>query len=78
MSVPWTQQVDELVTSVLMLARPRGRLVAVRIGVPDDIPPEPVVALLRSRLAASGHPGLGVVTLLASGPMRLLSVDFER
>ncbi|MDP2307289.1 MAG: hypothetical protein Q8P18_14785 [Pseudomonadota bacterium] len=78
MSVPWAQQVEEVVASVLMLARPRGRLAAVRIGVPPDIAAEPVIALLRSRLAACGHPGLEVVTLLAAGPMRLLSAEFER
>ncbi len=78
MPVPWPQQVEEVVTSALMLARARGRIAAVRVGVPRDIAIEPVVAMLRSRLAACGHPGSEVVTLLATGPMRLISAEFER
>lgn len=78
MPVPWLQQVEDVVNSALMLARSRGRIAAVRVGVPGDVASEQVVALLRTRLAACGHPGLEVVTLVASGPMRLLSADFER
>lgn len=78
MLVPWSQQVEDVVNSALMLARSRGRLAAIRVGVPSDVASEQVVARLRARLAACGHPGLEVVTLEAIGTMRLLSADFER
>ncbi len=79
MSVPWTQQVEELVVSALLLARSRtGRIAAVNIAVPPPLPVEQVGVLLRARLAACGHPGLEVVTRASPGTMRIMSAEFER
>lgn len=79
MSVPWTQQVEELVTSTLMLARSRsGRIAAVNVAVPLSLPVDQVATLLKARLAACGHPGLEVVANATSGAMRITSAEFER
>lgn len=79
MAVPWTQQVEELVTSTLLLARTRsGRIAALNVSVPGEISEQQVSTLLRARLAACGHPGLEIVTHVTSGPMRITSAEFER
>jgi hypothetical protein len=79
MSVPWTQQVDELVTSALVLARSRqGRIAALLIAVPPELPRDQVGQLLGSRLAACGHPGLEIATHPAQGAMRITRAEFER
>lgn len=79
MAVSWTQQVEELVTSTLVLARSRtGRIAAVNIAVPASMPIEQVGTLLQARLAACGHPGLEIVTHATNGALRITSAEFER
>ncbi len=79
MAVPWIQQVEELVTSALVLARSRsGRMAAVNVAVPEAMPQEQIGRLLKARLAACGHPGLEVVLQPSTGALRITSAEFER
>lgn len=79
MAASWTQQVEDLVTSALVLARSRsGRIAAVNVAVPATLPREQVRNLLLSRLAACGYPGLEVVISAGVGALRITSAEFER
>lgn len=79
MPAPWTHQIDELVTSTLVLARSRsGRIAAVNVAVPPPLPLDQVATLLRARLASCGHPGLEVLTHASTGAMRITRAEFER
>ena len=75
----FTQQVEELVESVSRMERGhRGRLVALTLAVPPTPPPETVVEWVMARLRAIGLVSVDVRARTASGPLRILSVEFAR
>lgn len=79
MPAPLTHQVQELVATVLALARSRtGKLVALTVAGPPSTPAAEVLASLQEQLSKEGMGNVTVAVRPVAGPLRVLSAEFER
>lgn len=74
MPIPLANQIDEVVRSVVALVSSRpGRLVVLTVAGPGQILPR-----LRDRLERVGISDVEVQLRDSMGPLRVLSLEFER
>jgi len=79
MPAPLANQVEDLVATVLALARVRtGRLVALTLSTPATLASGELVTRVQEQLRRSGLGEVAVEVRNGGGPLRVVAAEFER
>ncbi len=79
MPSPLANQVEDLVATVIALARVRtGRLVALTLSAPATLAPPELSSRVQEQLRRTGLGEVAVEVRQGGGPLRVVAAEFER